>query len=105
MPRLTTLRPAVQTLQAGPAAAPKIAQAFYLTKTWRKAREMALALGAHRCAHCARRGCTLFVDHKVELSDGGAAYDQANLEPLCGACHTTKTVRARTSRQLASSGR
>ena len=104
MARLTTLRARVQTLQTGPAAAPKVAQSFYLSARWRAARELALALGAHRCASCARRGCTLFVDHIVELADGGAAYDQSNLQPLCGACHTRKTHRARVARSGADQG-
>lgn len=98
MPRLQTLRPMVPVLQAGPVDAPKVAQAFYLTRSWREARALALALGNHQCAECARRGCTLYVDHVIELTDGGAPYDQANLRPLCGACHTRKTHRARTER-------
>lgn len=98
MARLSTLRPVLATLQAGPAPLPKTAQAFYLTPAWRKARELALALGNHRCAHCGRKGCTLYVDHIRELADGGEPYAQTNLEPLCGACHTRKTARARAAR-------
>lgn len=53
---------------------------------------MSIALHAYRCAKCGCRPRILFVDHKVELRDGGAPLDQANLEPLCGSCHTTKTL-------------
>lgn len=98
MARLQTMRPRVATLQARAAPAPKVARAFYLTPAWRAARELALALGNHQCAHCGRRACVLYVDHIRELTDGGAPFEQSNLEPLCGACHTRKTGRARIDR-------
>jgi len=31
-------------------------------------------------------------------SDGGDPYDQSNLQPLCGSCHTKKTHRHRVAR-------
>ncbi|MFO0449937.1 MAG: HNH endonuclease [Pseudomonadota bacterium] len=61
---------------------------------------MALALGAYRCRLCGvklpDRGAT--VDHIVELKDGGAMYDQANLQPICSPCHTKKTHKERMKR-------
>ena len=48
---------------------------------------------------CDEAGVRLFVDHIVELSDGGAPLEQSNLEPLCGSCHTAKTAKARAKRQ------
>ncbi len=40
----------------------------------------------------------MFADHVVELKDGGAPFDPANGQCLCGAHHTTKTVMARALR-------
>jgi len=76
-----------------------VADGFYHTDEWRKARSMALAIGGFCCAACGRRGCLLYVDHIVELRDGGAPYEQSNLRPLCGACHSSKTASERTWRQ------
>lgn len=32
------------------------------------------------------------VDHIVGIRDGGAVWDAANLQGLCPACHSAKTV-------------
>lgn len=103
MPRLSALKPRVASLGArvqgaGEARQDKRADPFYLTPQWREAREICVALHNWTCAHCARTDCRLFVDHIVERADGGADYEQINLEPLCGACHTAKTHRERVSR-------
>jgi 5-methylcytosine-specific restriction protein A len=34
------------------------------------------------------------VDHIMELADGGAMWDHANWQPLCGPHHDTKTRQA-----------
>lgn len=40
------------------------------------------------------------VDHRVELIDGGEAYDLANLQSLCGKCHDAKSSEARYQRSV-----
>ena len=40
----------------------------------------------------------MFADHIVELSDGGAPFDPANGQCLCGAHHTVKTIMIRAKR-------
>lgn len=103
MGKLTTLKPRVTVLDTRRAQpAPKVAHAFYLTPEWRKARELSIALHNWACAECARKGHTLFVDHIVELQDGGAQYEQSNLRPLCGRCHSLKTAKARAERMRGS---
>jgi 5-methylcytosine-specific restriction protein A len=99
MARLSALRPLVANAPAQLQEAPKVADGFYLTPEWRQARELCLVLHGFRCAHCPRKPSRFFVDHIKELQDGGAPYDQSNLEPLCGSCHTIKTGRARAARQ------
>lgn len=76
----------------------KRADRFYSTPEWQQARAISLAMHLWRCAKCDRRDVRLFVDHKVELKDGGDALAQTNLEPLCGACHSAKTAKVRAER-------
>jgi hypothetical protein len=40
----------------------------------------------------------MFADHIVELKDGGAAFDVANGQCLCGSHHTLKTNAERARR-------
>jgi nitrite reductase/ring-hydroxylating ferredoxin subunit len=40
----------------------------------------------------------MFADHIVEVKDGGAKFDLANGQCLCGSCHTRKTAAARAQR-------
>lgn len=97
--RLTTLRPRVQPVNLQRASPlPHTADAFYLSREWREARALSIALHLHSCAQCNRSGVRLFVDHITELKDGGAPLDQSNLRPLCGSCHTLKTNRTRGER-------
>jgi 5-methylcytosine-specific restriction endonuclease McrA len=70
----------------------KRADPFYNSSEWREARLLSIALHAYRCAHCGDRPGRLFVDHIVELRDGGDRLNQDNLEPLCGSCHMKKTA-------------
>ncbi len=37
----------------------------------------------------------MYVDHRVELKDGGAPLDRKNVWLLCGSCHSLKTARER----------
>ena len=105
---LKYLKPGIIPMRIGTIApTPKTVDPFYKSRAWLEARALALALGNYRCAMC---GCKLrrspqdrskarpFVDHIVELKDGGAPFDQVNLQPLCGSCHTGKTHKARVSR-------
>jgi len=68
---------------------------FYVTPRWRKLR--AWFIRQHPlCAECGRQGRTTpaeHVDHIVPMADGGAAWDESNLEPLCKPCHSRKTMR------------
>ena len=65
----------------------------------------------HRCVKCGAEGrynnriggdrYSLEVDHIVEIVDGGAEFDEDNLQTLCRTCHKEKTRqswKARTSK-------
>ena len=91
----TRLQPTRQQRTAQPV---KVADSFYKSPQWLAAREESIALHFGFCAHCERRPSRLFVDHIVELKDGGEPLEQSNLEPLCGSCHSLKTAKARAQR-------
>ena len=56
-------------------------------------------VGARRnwiCERCRERGLIRSgneLHHKVPLSEGGAKYDETNVELLCKSCHSTETRR------------
>jgi 5-methylcytosine-specific restriction protein A len=93
------LRPRVQTLDTRIARpAPKVADAFYSTPEWIELRNRT----RRECrGRCQTKGCNnpgRYVDHIVELKDGGAPLDRKNTTLLCGSCHTTKTAVERARR-------
>lgn len=79
--------------------APKVAARFYASREWR---ELVARLKRERGGCCARCGSSNRVigDHIVELKDGGAPLDPANIELLCQAHHNAKTAQARHRRVL-----
>lgn len=99
MARLTNLGARLATLDTRTALpAPKVADQFYSSDEWRKARSRALARAGYKCCVCGRSDGRLFVDHIVERQDGGAEFDQSNLQVLCGSHHTLKTNKVRADR-------
>ena len=86
---------------------PKAAEPLYQTVAYRIWRSDVIeAAGARceavdngrRCWKAAPRN-RMFADHRVEVRDGGALFDVANGQCLCGAHHTAKTARARAERR------
>jgi 5-methylcytosine-specific restriction endonuclease McrA len=71
------------------------AQAFYKSKAWRAAREQALRRDAYTCHDCEGRATE--VHHIRELTpdnigDPAIALGLDNLQCLCHACHTKRTL-------------
>lgn len=67
---------------------------FYKGTRWQKLRRMFLAKHP-LCEVCLREGRiepAKIVDHIKEITDGGARYDEDNLQALCLSCHNTKTA-------------
>jgi 5-methylcytosine-specific restriction endonuclease McrA len=79
------------------AAPPKVADRFYSSPEWIALRDQVRREARGKCQRCGNRG--RYVDHKVELKDGGARLDRANVWLLCASCHTTKTAGARADRR------
>ena len=96
---LPTLRPRIRMADLRTAALPpKVAEPFYSSRNGSRCATECDARpvgGARRKAAVAieRR---MFVDHIVELKDGGAPLDRSNVRLLCASHHTAKTaIRAR----------
>lgn len=80
---------------------------LYDSKRWRRISKRMRAIMPF-CQHCWDEGTETVadvVDHIVELSDGGAAFELSNLEPLCNQCHNTKTANAKRERDRKSNKR
>lgn len=87
--------------------APKRADPVLLTTEHKAWRAEVLRRAGYQCQWL-DRGCRcqkrapdhrLFADHVVERADGGAAFDPANGQALCGEHHTLKTAGARGGRR------
>lgn len=65
--------------------------------TWKRAAD------AHLVTEPLCRACgadrRLQVDHITEVADGGALYDESNLQTLCEDCHDAKTEAAKALRK------
>lgn len=75
----------------------------YKTARWQALRMAIIAERGFRCEDKGhRRGQVidrLDLDHVVEMQDGGAPFDPANLILRCRACHGRKTARAKRDRE------
>jgi 5-methylcytosine-specific restriction endonuclease McrA len=91
---------AIDTRTARPV--PKAYQPVYYNKAWRRlVAQLKLERGEH-CQACGKYATYLEADHIVELKDGGAALDPANVRLLCRPCHARKTNKARGERMARS---
>lgn len=75
-------------------------QSFYESPAWRKLRRLKLGQ-MPICEICYAEGRmkkATIVDHIIEIKDGGAALDFANLQSICHACHNKKTAQERSKR-------
>lgn len=78
----------------------KTADPLYATPEYKLWREAVIARADGRCQArgCGRRERRMFADHVVEVKDGGARFDPANGQCLCGSHHTAKTAAERAKR-------
>jgi len=79
---------------------PKTADDLYSTPQYRVWRDQVIsrADGVCEAMGCGRREPRMFADHIVEVKDGGARFDPANGQCLCGKHHTLKTNAERAKR-------
>lgn len=99
---LRTIRPRLRTIDTRTAKPPpKRAEAFYLSREWRTLIASIIAKRGRRCEECGTSGGIIYGDHIIELKDGGAPLDEANIMLRCPACHGRKTAAERTRRLAA----
>lgn len=89
---------------------PKTVDPFYLSAPYQAWREAVINRAGGRCEaidqatglRCikAKPRHRMFADHIRELKDGGAPFDLANGQCLCGAHHSRKTMTARADRRF-----
>jgi len=98
MARLKTMPARLGSAPARVRAAPKVADALYLSPEWRKLMAVIIAERGRRCEDCGAQGVRVFGDHIIEVRDGGASLDKRNVRLRCGSCHQAKTAKARAER-------
>lgn len=75
----------------------------YRSERWVKFRKEIIAERGRRCEdpeHDPTKSASvrLYLDHIIELKDGGPMYERSNLMLRCPSCHTAKTLRERGKR-------
>ena len=93
---MRTLRPTARTLASRPGAEGPNGR-VYGSQAWKDLRAKLIKQHPY-CSRCGARGGRLYADHRVELRDGGPAFDPSNIDILCASCHQTKTAEARRAR-------
>lgn len=68
------------------------AKRFYQLADWRGLRRRIFERDGWRCRTCGRAG-RLECDHIKNWRDGGAFWEENNLQTLCRGCHIEKTRR------------
>lgn len=102
--RLQTIKPRIATIDTRAVKPPpKTADPIYSTREYQAWRAKIIERAGGRCEWlgCGRRERRMFADHIHEVKDGGARYDPANGQCLCGSHHTTKTNEERAKRHAA----
>src|SRR4029453_17453138 len=98
---LRTLRSRIGVVTLQTARPPaKTADPLYASLKWVELRDRVRREAGGRCQAlgCGRMEKRMFVDHIVELQDGGAPLDRSNTWLLCASCHTRKTAAERARR-------
>lgn len=71
---------------------------LYQDPRWLPLREVVLHRDNYRCRSCGSR-YNVEVDHIVEVAEGGALFDEANLQALCRGCNMRKMIVKREDRK------
>lgn len=69
-------------------------RAIYKGARWQQVRMLVLQANP-LCVMCEDKGLCVaatVVDHRIPINQGGAVYDQSNLQGLCKPCHDIKSA-------------
>jgi 5-methylcytosine-specific restriction protein A len=105
MAKLTMLRPMVSTADTRIAKPPpfipppKASNPFYSSAAWISLRDRVRREAGGRCQWQGCKGHGRWVDHIVEIKDGGAKLDRANTWLLCSSHHQLKTAEVKRQRE------
>lgn len=97
-------RPALVTVRE------KKAEPFYLSPEWKALMRHLIKVRGRRCEDGEhdrtkpREGVRLYGDHVIEIKDGGAKLDPANVMLRCATCHGRKTALERAKRAQGGGG-
>ena len=72
---------------------------FYGSAAWKAIRLEVQRAANRTCQGCGKTDTRIYVDHIVEMRDGGAPLQRSNLQALCGGCHAKKSAREKARRQ------
>lgn len=73
---------------------------FYGSAAWKAIRLEVQRDCRRTCQRCGKTDTRIYVDHIVELKDGGAPLERSNLMGLCSPCHAKKSARERAKREV-----
>lgn len=98
--RIKMLKSTLRELDLRTAREPaKVADKIYSNPKWLGLMARIRKQRGNACAHCQTTNARTVGDHIIEINDGGAAFDAANVQLLCWPCHTKKTNQRRAERQ------
>jgi len=109
MARIPTLKPTLRSLDTRIAVAPrgdaaarsaKVTLDFYGSAAWKAIRVVVQREAKRTCESCGKTDTRIYVDHRIEMRDGGAPLERSNLQALCGVCHARKSAREREKRAV-----
>jgi 5-methylcytosine-specific restriction protein A len=106
-PRLSLLRSRVSIVANRMAPGPKVAAPAYQSREWKMLIAAIIRERGRRCEDPACQspnhgaGQRIYGDHVIELQDGGALLDPANVLMRCAPCHGKKTAAERNKRMAA----
>ena len=111
MARISVMRPSLRPMSTriappmhsdAPARSAKPTLDFYGSAAWKAIRLEVQRECRRTCQRCGMADTRIYVDHIVELRDGGAPLERSNLMGLCAPCHAKKSAREKAKREAVS---
>jgi 5-methylcytosine-specific restriction enzyme A len=101
VPKIPMIKARIPTLTSRVPRQEKQADSFYTSPEWRALIAAIKEQRGNQCADVGPHSGRILGDHIVEIKDGGALLDPANIMLRCAGCHNRKTGRERAKRAAA----